>query len=133
MPELVLHGCGATPLGAYLKALAVLRLVSDQVDSTAQAHWSGDHFHLNSLLDRDGLLRFFLETYQPTPIVAPWNGGSGFFPKDNSEALNAIATCSSAQFAPYRETIIAARLKPFGLCHCASTRSCSGWRRSKPR
>ncbi len=31
------------------------------------------------MLDRDGLLRFFLHDYSPTPIIAPWNGGSGFY------------------------------------------------------
>jgi CRISPR-associated protein Csx17 len=30
---------------------------------------------------RAALTKFFLEEYKPTPIVAPWNAGSGFYLK----------------------------------------------------
>ncbi len=80
--ELILEGCAPTPLASYLKAIGVLRLVANQVDPEAIGWWSGDRFHLGSALDREELERFLLYDYQPTPIVAPWNGGSGFYPKD---------------------------------------------------
>jgi CRISPR-associated protein Csx17 len=41
--------------------------------------------------------------------VAPWNGGSGFHPKDNAAAIDAISASTSEAFATYRETILAAR------------------------
>lgn len=88
--SLRLSGCAPIPLAHYLKALGVLRLVSEQVDHQAQGWWEGDTFRLRSTLDREGLLQFFLERYAPTPLVAPWNGGSGFFSSDNQEALLAI-------------------------------------------
>lgn len=34
---------------------------------------------LRSTLDRDELLAFFLERYEPAPIVVPWGGAAGFF------------------------------------------------------
>ena len=85
-----LTGCRPEPLASYLKALGVLRLVAEQKDKGARGFWLGEHFVLRSSLDRDALLRFFLEEWRPTPVVAPWNGGSGFYPKDNHEAADAI-------------------------------------------
>ncbi len=91
MPEVILEGCTPEPLMNYLKALGVLRLISEQVDSEARACWRNDVFVLSSTLDHDGVLDFFLNRYQPTPIVAPWAGGSGFFPGDNRNAVDALA------------------------------------------
>ncbi len=109
MPEMKLYGCTAAPFGSYLKALGVLRLVAEQADGDARGWWDGDTFALDSTLDRDGLLSFFLDRYAPTPIVAPWNGGSGFYPKDNKEGIDAIAVTSAARFAEYRDAIAACR------------------------
>lgn len=104
-----LTGCAPIPLAHYLKALGILRLIAEQADSTAQGWWSGDVFHLRTTHDRDSLRDFFLSNYRPTPIVAPWNGGSGFFPKDNQTAITAISDSGAERTAPYRETIAACR------------------------
>lgn len=72
-------GCAPVPLAHYLKALAVLRLIAEQRDDSAKGYWQGDTFVLESVLDEPALLHFFLHEYCPTPIVAPWNGGSGFY------------------------------------------------------
>ena len=45
----------------------------------------------------------------PTAVLAPWNGGSGFFPKDNDEALVAIEKSQSVRLKQYCEGIAAAR------------------------
>ena len=104
-----LKGCAPIPLASYLKALGILRLVAEQADPQAQGWWSGEVFHLRTVLSRDDLSTFFLEEYQPTPIVAPWNGGSGFYPKDNRTALAAIEGGGAGRVARYRETISACR------------------------
>lgn len=96
MPSIILRGCTATPFGSYLKALGVLRLVSEQADSEARGWWEGDAFAMQCNLSEPELLDFFLERYDPTPIVAPWNGGSGFYPKDNKEGMDAIAATTGA-------------------------------------
>lgn len=104
--ELELAGCAPTPLAHYLKALGVLRLVSKQIpDSRAQGWWEKDTFWLRSTLSRDGLIQFFLEKYSPTPLIAPWNGGSGFYPKDNRTALETIVAGNDSQLAPFRSAI----------------------------
>ncbi len=79
MPTLTLSGCAPVPLAHYLKALGILRLVSEQADPAATGRWHRDQFVLHSQLDREALLKFFLEEYQPTPVLSPWNGGSGFY------------------------------------------------------
>jgi CRISPR-associated protein Csx17 len=104
-----LDGCTATPFGSYLKALAVLRLVSEQVDDEARGWWDADTFTIESLLSREELIAFFLQSYSPTPIVAPWNGGSGFYPKDNKEGIDSIAASTGEPFKAYREVILACR------------------------
>ncbi|MBZ0115438.1 MAG: type I-U CRISPR-associated protein Csx17, partial [Sandaracinaceae bacterium] len=47
--------------------------------------------------------------YRPTPIVAPWNGGSGFYPKDNRTAIDAIAGSTAPRLASYRNAIAASK------------------------
>lgn len=105
MHRVRLPGCNATPFGGYLKALGVLRLVSDQVEPEARGWWAGETFTIESSLDENGIAAFFLERYQPTPILAPWNGGSGFYPKDNKDGIAAIADSLDPRFAEYRKSI----------------------------
>ena len=83
--ELELRGCTPEPLMAYLKALGIFRLVAEQKDPAARACWRNDTFVLLSYLDREVLLRFFLGEYRPTPIVSPWNGGSGLLSQGQLE------------------------------------------------
>jgi len=78
--EHILHGCTPTPLAAYLKALAILRLVSEQgADPNAAGCWRDGEFLLRTKLTFDDLIFFFHEQYKPTPLIAPWNAGSGFY------------------------------------------------------
>jgi CRISPR-associated protein Csx17 len=107
-----LGGCALEPLGSYLKALSVLRLVSEQADGSARGWWERGSFHLETELDDNGLVSFFLERYRPTPILSPWNGGSGFYPKDRKVGIEAIAASTDERFTIYREAIKRARAMP---------------------
>lgn len=102
-----LHGCAPTPLAHYLKALGILRLVSEQADLQARGWWVGDRFRLATTLDAAELEEFFMEKYEPTPLVAPWNGGTGFYPKDKkaSKAVEGIKIHKSTRFNCYRQAI----------------------------
>lgn len=106
---LLLAGCQPEPLASYLKALGVLRLVATQVDPGATGHWSPEGFVLTSGLDLDGLVEFFATSYVPTPVVSPWNGGSGFHPKDNTDGISPIESSTDGRFAGYREAIAVGR------------------------
>lgn len=112
--EIPLPGCAPTPLASYLKALAVLRLVAEAGDDNggdaeATGFWRDDVFVLRTRLTAEQLREFFLEHYRPTPLVAPWNGGSGFYPKDNTDGIRAIGEAAAERFTPYRQAIGAAR------------------------
>ena len=86
MPRIKLSGCNPIPLASYLKALGVLRLISSAenhvsgiaADPMARGLWENECFYLETDLDESTVLDFFLHDYAPSPIIAPWNGGSGF-------------------------------------------------------
>lgn len=109
MPSLILSACSVAPFGSYLKGLGVLRLVAEQADKDATGDWAGDTFQLHSRLSREELIQFFVKDYAPTPIVAPWNGGSGFYEKDNKYGIDALAASQPERFAAYRRTIAQCR------------------------
>src|ERR1035441_10887872 len=96
-----LGGCALEPLGSYLKALSVLRLVSEQADGSARGWWERGSFHLETELDDNGLVSFFLERYRPTPILSPWNGGGGFYPKDPKVGIEGIAASTGGRIKIY--------------------------------
>lgn len=109
MPAITLYGCAPIPLAHYLKALGVLRLVSEQVEATARGSWLNDFLSLHFSADASALTEFFTHRYRPTAVLAPWNGGSGFFPKDNDKALTAIEKNNATRLEGYRAGIAAAR------------------------
>lgn len=104
-----LDGCRPVPLASYLKALGILRLVSEQEDPDARGWWEDEGFVLWSGLDGRGVRRFLLRSYQPTPILAPWNGGSGFFPKDKTDAVEALEASKAERFGLLRHAIVEIR------------------------
>ena len=85
--DILLMGCQPEPLASYLKGLAVLRLVSEQKDHAARGLWSDEGFVLKTRLNEKELLDFFVDDYAPTPLVSPWNFGSGFYEKDNKTGI----------------------------------------------
>lgn len=152
MSELHTHrldGCAPTPLASYLKALGVLRLVSspennikgEAADPAARGWWQNERFHLKTRLDRAALLRFFLEDFAPSPIVSPWNGGSGFYFREGktgekdpttgkkvktgvrdeatkaTKRIDEIAASNAIRFASLAESIRVARsvIREFGI------------------
>ena len=114
MPALTLTGCAPIPLAHYLKALGVLRLVteSEHGDASATAHWKDDQLVLTSRFDREALLKFFLHDYSPTPVLNPWNGDGGFFEDSRAGAvttLDKFSRSTADRLRPYRETIVKIR------------------------
>lgn len=129
MPDIPLYGCTPEPLINYLKALGILRLVAEQKDKNAKGRWKDGIFWLRSELDREGLVRFFLEKYKPTPILAPWNGGSGFYQKWDcknkkfkerkvTNVLERISNSNLDRLKKYRETIELIKQALAGIASC---------------
>lgn len=96
MTELRLTGCTTRPLGSYLKALGVLRLVGKQLDRAAKGRWLDDTFLLDTTVGADEVMDFLLTDYQPTPIVTPWNGRSGFNTARNRKSEKVLAGIESS-------------------------------------
>lgn len=109
MNTLTLMNCRLEPVGSYLKALGILRLVGEQLDPKARGWWKRDIFFLDSQLSEEELIAFFLEEYRPAPLVAPWNRGSGFYPGDQQAGIGAIESSSEERFTVYRRAISVAR------------------------
>ena len=127
--EIVLEGCAPIPLAGYLKALGVFRLVATQADPDARGRWQDERFRLTTKLSREELDGFLLRTYRPTPVISPWNAGSGFYyreekarekdpatgkfrktgirnqPTEATRALDAVVASKGERFEPYRQAI----------------------------
>jgi len=103
-----LDGCAPAPLAHYLKALGILRLVAEQADRAARGWWDGDHFRLATKLSRGELDAFFLNDYRPTPLVSPWNKGSGFF-FEKDPGVFPLEQSKSRRFSYFRAGIKASR------------------------
>jgi CRISPR-associated protein Csx17 len=101
----ILKGCQPTPLAHYLKALGILRLVAEQKDPTCRGAWVDDYFVLATRLSQEELEKFFLEEYQPTAIMDPWNGGSGFYQKDNTKAITALLASDEPRLENLRKSL----------------------------
>lgn len=115
MNVIELQGCSPTPLAHYLKAVGILRLVTEQADSGARGYWRNERFHLVTSLTREALERFFLDEYSPTPFMSPWNGASGFYRtwdvkkkcfrnSKNGRALSSLISKTSRRFKKWRAT-----------------------------
>lgn len=131
--EIALSGCTPVPLGSYLIALGIFRIVAEQADEDARADWSRRGFRLHSRLTAEDLERFLLERYVPSPVLSPWNGGSGFFFREGktsdkdpatgkltktgihseatgaTRALEEISAASSPRFAAFRRAAQSSR------------------------
>ena len=74
-------GCSTRPMGNYLKALGLLRIIKDKIAPDAQGFWQGDSFYIQSSLTWEEIIDRILMSYEPSGISTPWNGSSGFYRK----------------------------------------------------
>jgi CRISPR-associated protein Csx17 len=127
-----LAGCAPAPLLHYLKALGIMRLLSDQFDPTVRGAWTTSGFILRTERNRQEILDFFLNHYAPTPIISPWNGSSGFYPDDKKprELLETLCSITDERFHHYRQTVDAAR-KIVDQYIASSVRTASNEKRDK--
>lgn len=105
MYEHILKGCNPKPLAGYLKSLGIFRLIAEQSDPAVKGWWAGEQFSIATSLSRADLNHYFCSKYTPTPIVAPWNGGSGFYFGDNMKGIEAIVSSQDERLKEYRDII----------------------------
>lgn len=112
---IALRGCTPEPLGNYLKALGVFRLVAEQADPGVVGYWENGSFVLFSrFTSEDELIEWFRDRYQPSPLPAPWSVNSGWWPPDSqppkrgdkrgtpNKNLRDLANSTDKRFAPIR-------------------------------
>ncbi len=112
MSLIALTGCRSTPLLSYLRGLGILSILHKQCSSELLSFWKDSTLHINSDLARDAIQGFFLESYKPTPMLSPWNGGGGFRTlkcEKGERAVAKIESNDSSRFAPFRFAIEEAR------------------------
>lgn len=110
--DVALPGCRLEPLGSYLKAIGLHRLVAEQRDPTAAGQWQAGSYVLRSGMNDEGLLDFLVSDYRPTPLVAPWNGRGGFrrdAGRESEKVVQEIEATTDERLAPYRQAIASAR------------------------
>ena len=102
--EHLMKGCEITPLSSYLKALGIFKVVAEQKDKLAKGKWKDGTFILETKLNDEDLIKFFSEEYCPSPIMSPWNGGSGFYPNDEEtkDKLKKILNSNDSRFSEYK-------------------------------
>ncbi|MQY04331.1 type I-G CRISPR-associated protein Cas8g1/Csx17 [Actinomadura macrotermitis] len=104
-----LAGLRADTLAGYLGALGLLRTITAQKDPAARLAWSGDVAVLSTSLSADELTGWLVDEYAPSPIVSPWNAGSGFAGNGKSvtaeKALDAFRRSEQPRFAGLRAVI----------------------------
>jgi CRISPR-associated protein Csx17 len=105
------HACPGLrpePLGSYLAGLGLIRLIGEQADPAATAYWSDGGLIIDTTVA--DLAGWLVSEYVPTPVVSPWNGGSGFGAKDKEpkRRLEALLAPTTPRLAAFREAINAA-------------------------
>lgn len=100
-------GLPSTGLMTYLAGLGLARVISEQADPNVRFGWTGNTFVLRT--EVTDLVGFLLDHYRPTPVVSPWNGGSGFGEKDKSQRgfVDTLASSQGERLVAFRKTIAA--------------------------
>lgn len=100
-----LPGVRPTPLASYLSGLGLIRLLGEQADPSLTAWWTDDGLVIDTTVS--DLAAWLADDYVPTPVLNPWNKGSGFDAKDTN-AKRVIATLTAMpgpRLEPFRRAL----------------------------
>ncbi len=105
----LLPGLRPEPLASYLAGLGLIRVLGEQADPDATAAWRPDGLAITTTVE--DLAAWLAGSYIPTPVLSPWNNGSGFGAKDKEplRILEQILANPSPRFAPLKAAIPLAR------------------------
>lgn len=104
----VLAGLQPEPLASYLAGLGLIRVLGEQADPSATATWTDGGLSICSSVP--DIAAWLADEYVPTPVLSPWNGGSGFGAKDKEpiRRLKRLREHPSPRLTPLREAIAVA-------------------------
>jgi CRISPR-associated protein Csx17 len=105
MTRHVLAGLCPEQLGRYLAGLGLIRLLGEQADPAASAVWSPAGLVIETTVA--DIAGWLADEYVPTPVLSPWNGGSGFGPKDKEpkRRISELLSHPSPRLTPMRNAI----------------------------
>jgi CRISPR-associated protein Csx17 len=97
----VLPGLRREPLASYLAGLGLIRVLGEQADPGAAAAWTADGLAITTSVT--DIAAWLAGQYVPTPVLSPWNNGSGFGPKDKESrrVLNVLREHPSPRLAHF--------------------------------
>ncbi|HET9970981.1 MAG TPA: type I-U CRISPR-associated protein Csx17 [Streptosporangiaceae bacterium] len=101
----IFPGLRPEPLASYLAGLGLIRVLGEQADPDAAAAWAADGLAVTT--DVEDMAAWLAASYVPTPVLSPWNNGSGFGAKDKEPLvrLQALREHPSSRLAPFRGAI----------------------------
>ena len=101
----VLPGLRPEPLASYLAGLGLIRMIGEQADPAATAAWTPGGLVIGTTVP--DIAAWLVDEYVPTPVLSPWNNGSGFGLKDKEplRALTALREHPSPRLASFRAAI----------------------------
>ncbi len=103
-----LTGLRPQPLASYLAGLGLIRVLGEQADPDLTAAWTDNSLVVKTIVDDIAI--WLAERYIPTPVLSPWNEGSGFGAKDKApkSALASLAANASPRLDAFRAANAAA-------------------------
>ena len=106
---MILPGIRPEPLASYLAGLGLIRVLAEQADKDLTAAWTPQGLTITTAVT--DIAAWLAAEYVPTPVVSPWNNGSGFGAKDKEplRVLETLLTHPSLRFDPLRAAIRLAR------------------------
>ncbi len=104
----VLAGIRPEPLGSYLAGLGLIRLIGEQADPAATSRWDSGALAIEAAVE--DIADWLVSSYVPTPVLSPWNNGSGFGAKDvePKKTLLELRQHPSPRLEPFQAAIGAA-------------------------
>jgi CRISPR-associated protein Csx17 len=101
----VLPGLRSEPLASYLAGLGVIRVLGEQADPAATAMWTPEGLVIGTTVP--DIAVWLADQYLPTPVLSPWNNGSGFGSKDKEplRVLGLLRTHPSPRLSHFRAAI----------------------------
>lgn len=99
----LLSGIQPEPLASYLAGLGLIRVLGEQADKELTATWSADGLTITTTVE--DIAQWLASEYTPTPVLSPWNNGSGFGAKDKEQlrVLTRLRGHPSPRLAQFRD------------------------------
>ncbi|MFF4894690.1 type I-G CRISPR-associated protein Cas8g1/Csx17 [Micromonospora chersina] len=110
MSAVVMPGLHPTPLVNYLAGLGLIRVIGEQADPQVIAAWTPEGLLIDTTVA--DIATWLAQTYAPTPVLSPWNEGSGFGTKDVTprQALERLVSHPVPRLAAFRAALATATL-----------------------